>query len=112
MGLQARVEHPRGAVVFFYVMFSAALLAFAYTLWDYFTDVVLGLLVAGMTHPLYRRLLAELRGRRTLAASAVTMLVAVIAAFPLLWLVTSLVQQAVGAYDLVRDALASEGGAP
>jgi predicted PurR-regulated permease PerM len=108
MSLQARVEHPRGAVVFFYVMFSAALLAFAYTLWDYFTDVVLGLLVAGMTHPLYRRLLGELKGRRTLAASAVTMLVAVIAAFPLLWLVTSLVQQAVGAYDLVREALASD----
>ncbi|HEX6241830.1 MAG TPA: AI-2E family transporter [Polyangiales bacterium] len=89
-------------------MLSAALLGFAYTLWDYITDVVLGMLIAGMTHPLYRRLLLELKGRRTLAASAVTMLVAVVVAFPLLWLVTSLIQQAAGAYDLIHDGLASE----
>lgn len=108
MGPEANVEHPRGAVVFFYVVFSAALLAFAYTLWDYFTDLVLGLLIAGMTHPLYRRVLDELKGRRNMAAGAVTALVAVTVAFPLLWLVTSLAQQAVFAYDLVRDALGSD----
>lgn len=102
------VQHPRGAVVFFYVMFCGALLAFAYTLWDYVSDVVLGLLIAGMVHPLYRRVLEEVKGRRTLAASAVTALVAVMVAFPLMWLVTSLAQQATGAYALIRDALSSD----
>jgi predicted PurR-regulated permease PerM len=102
------VEHPRGAVIFFYLVFGAALFAFAYTLWEYVSDVVLGLLIAGIVHPLYRRVLEEVNGRRVLAASALTALVAVLVAFPLLWLVTSLVQQASGAYALLRDVLAGD----
>lgn len=102
------VEHTRGAVVFFYAVLGLALAAFIYMLWEFAADVVLGLLIAGMVRPLYDRVLADVKGRRILAASAVTALVAVCVAFPLLWLVTSLVQQAASAYTLVQDALAND----
>lgn len=99
-------EHSRGAVIFFHVMLLSALLAFAYTLRDFLSDVVLGLLLAGMTHPLYQRLLRSAPGGRLLAAGSVSALVAFVVAFPLMWLVTSLAQQASSAYALVSEALA------
>jgi predicted PurR-regulated permease PerM len=102
------IEHPRGAVVFFYVVLTAALLSFLYMLWEFAADVVLGLLIAGIVRPLYNRVLEDVKGRRHLAAGAVTVLVAVSVIFPLLWLVTSLVQQAGSAYLLIQDVLANE----
>ncbi len=102
------VEHTRGAVVFFYGALGLALVAFIYMLWEFAADVVLGLLIAGMVRPVYDRVLADVRGKRMLAASAVTALVAVSVAFPLVWLATSLVQQAASAYTLIQEALANE----
>lgn len=108
MGTKPDVDHPRGAVFFFYAVLAAALAAFIYTLWEFLADVVLGLLGAGMARPLYLRLLEDVKGRRMVAASAVTALVAVAVAFPLLWLVTSLAQQASSFYTLVQEALISK----
>jgi predicted PurR-regulated permease PerM len=102
------VEHTRGAVFFFYGVLGLALAAFVYMLWEFVADVVLGLLIAGMAKPLYNHLLEDVKGRRNLAAGAVTALVAVSVAFPLIWLVTSLVQQGASAYALLQDALANE----
>jgi predicted PurR-regulated permease PerM len=102
-------EQPRGAVVFFFLVLTAAMAAFVYTLWEFVADLVLGLLIAGMARPLYLRLLRDGKGRPTLAAAAVTTLVAVLIVFPLIWLVTSLSQQAASAYTLVQEMLAGEG---
>lgn len=101
-------DHPRGAVVFFFLVLAAALGAFLYTLWEFVADLVLGLLIAGMVRPLYVRLLQDVKGRRTLAAAAVTTLVAVLIAFPLIWLVTSLSRQAASAYTLIQELLAGD----
>jgi predicted PurR-regulated permease PerM len=108
MSIHPDAEHPRGAVVFFYLVLAGAIAAFVYTLWEYVADLVLGLLAAGMARPLYLRLLADVKGRRGLAAGAVTVLVAVAITFPLVWLVTSLSQQAATAYTLIQEMLAGE----
>jgi predicted PurR-regulated permease PerM len=108
MSIHPDADHSRGAVVFFYLVLATAVGALLYTLWEFVADVVLGLLAAGMVRPLYLKLLDEVKGRRTLAASAVTTLVAVLIAVPLIWLVTSLSQQAATAYTLLHDMLAGQ----
>ena len=108
MSIPPDLGHTRGAIVFFYGVLCAALAALVYMLWEFLADVLLGLLIAGMVRPLYDRALEDVKGRRRLAASAVTALVAVAVAFPLAWLVTSLVQQAASAYVLVQEALAQD----
>jgi predicted PurR-regulated permease PerM len=106
--MHSDADQPRAAVFFFFLVLTAALGAFLYTLWEVVADVVLGLMTAGMARPLYLRLLEDVKGRRMLAASAVTTLVAVLVAVPLVWLGTSLSHQAASAYALIQDALASE----
>jgi predicted PurR-regulated permease PerM len=101
-------DQPRGAVVFFFLVLTAAVGALVYTLWEFLADLVLGLLTAGMVRPLYLKLVEDVKGRRRLAASAVTVLVAVLVAVPLIWLVTSLSQQAASAYALIQEMLAGE----
>jgi predicted PurR-regulated permease PerM len=108
MSIHPDPDQPRGAVVFFFLILTAAVGAFVYTLWEFVADVVLGLLIAGMVRPLYLRLLDDVKGRPALAAGAVTTLVAVLIAFPLAWLVTSLSQQAASAYTLIHEVLVGE----
>lgn len=105
MSLRPDAAHSSGAIFFFCAVLAAALGAFAYVLWDFVTDLVLGLLIAGTVRPLYLRLCALLKGREMTAATLVTTMVTVAVAVPLVLLVTSLSQQAAHAYQVIHDAL-------
>jgi len=102
--------HPPGAIIFFCAVLVAALGAFGYVLRDFFTDLVLGLLIAATIRPLYMRTSAWLRGRRVFAAALVTTLVTVAVAVPMVLLILSLSQQAASAYQIIHDALVPQGG--
>jgi predicted PurR-regulated permease PerM len=108
MTLKPNAAHSRGAVVFFCAVLISALFAFGYVLRDFFTDVVLGLLIAGTVRPFYLWMLRKLKGHSTLAATTVTMLVMFAVAVPAVLLITSLSQQAASAYEVIHRALASE----
>lgn len=108
MTLKPNAAHSTGAVIFFCVVLVAALFAFGYVLRDFFTDVVLGLLIAGTVRPLYLWVLARLRGRSATAATLVTALVMITVAVPAVLLITSLSQQAAAAYEVIHRALAVE----
>ena len=98
----------KGAVVFFFTVLLGALLGFAYVLRSFIPDLIMGLLIAGISRPLFQRICGLLGGRRHLAAVLATVLLTVLIAVPLAWLGASLYQQAGAAYGLIRDALASE----
>ncbi|MET0339972.1 MAG: AI-2E family transporter [Polyangiales bacterium] len=108
MSLRPDPAHTTGAIIFFCAVLVAALAGFAYVLWDFFTDLVLGLLIAGTVRPLYLRLCVVLKGREVTAATLVTLLVTVSVAVPLVLLFTSLSQQAAQAYQIIHDALVRE----
>ena len=110
MSLRPDAAHSTGAIIFFCAVLATALAGFAYVLRDFFTDVVLGLLIAGSVRPLYLRLSATLRGRNVVAATLITALVTVSVAVPLVLLITSLSQQAGHAYQMIHDALVVESG--
>ena len=102
-------KRPVAAVVFFVLLFVGSLTAFGYVLWGFATDLVLGLLIAGMCRPMYVKLLPRVRGRTWLAATIVTFAVSVLVAVPTVFLVTSLSRQAASAYAASRDSLSVAG---
>jgi len=108
MSIKPNAYHSRGAVVFFCAVLVSALFAFGYVLRDFFSDVVLGLLIAGTIRPLYLWVLSRMKGRSMTAATIVTTLVMVAVAVPAVLLITSLSQQAAYAYQIIHDALAAE----
>ena len=61
---------PVGAVVVFVVLLVGSLIAFGTLLWGFATDLVLGLLFAGLCRPFYIRLLPRVKQREWLAASS------------------------------------------
>lgn len=109
MGLKLDASHSTGAVIFFCAVLLSALAAFAYVLSDFFTDVVLGLLISGTMRPLFLRMVKLFRGRRVVAATVATALVTIAVAVPLVLLIVSLSQQAAHAYQIIHDALVGEG---
>jgi predicted PurR-regulated permease PerM len=108
MTLKPDAAHSTGAIFFFCAVLVAALLAFAYVLSEFFSDLVLGFLIAGTARPMYLRMVKRLRGRPQLAAALMTALVAFVVAVPTVLLVASLSQQAASAYQVIHDALVAE----
>jgi predicted PurR-regulated permease PerM len=96
------------AVLFFFVLLVGASGAFAYVLWDFVSDLVVGFLLAALARPAYEALLKRLGGRTTLAASLSIALLAITVLLPMVWLVVALSGQATTAYRAVHDALASQ----
>jgi predicted PurR-regulated permease PerM len=109
MTLKPDAAHSTGAIIFFCAVLVAAVAAFAYVLSEFFSDLVLGFLIAGTARPMYLRLRKKLKGRSQLSAALVTALVAFMVTVPTVLLVTSLSQQAAGAYQIIHDSLMADG---
>jgi predicted PurR-regulated permease PerM len=112
MTLKPDAAHSTGAIIFFCAVLVAALFAFAYVLSEFFSDLVLGFLIAGTARPMYLRMVKRLHGRPQLAAALMTALVAFVVAVPTVLLVASLSQQAASAYQVIHDALVAENSGP
>ncbi len=108
MTLRPDAAHSTGAIIFFCAVLVAALLAFGYVLSEFFSDLVLGFLIAGTARPMYLRLVKKLGGRPQLSAAIVTGAVAFVVAVPTVLLVASLSQQAAAAYQVIHDALLAD----
>jgi predicted PurR-regulated permease PerM len=108
MTLRPDAAHSTGAIIFFCAVLVAALMAFGYVLSEFFSDLVLGFLIAGTARPMYLRLVKRLHGRSQLSAALVTALVTFSVAVPAVLLVTSLSQQAAAAYQVIHDALVAD----
>ena len=65
--------------------------------------------LAGAVSPLYERLAARMRGRRTLASGVATLTVLLVVILPLAWLAVVLAQEVADGVSYVRRTLSSEG---
>ncbi len=96
------------ATRFFFVLFFGSFIALLYLFWAFVNDMILALLIAGLSYPLQRWLRVRLGGRRHLAAGLVTALIVIIIAVPTSFLVTSLSVEAAAAFDAGRGAVTGE----
>lgn len=92
-------ENSRFVTALFLIVFAVALVVFLRLLFVYVTAIVLGLVLASLFWPVYQRVLTATGGRRNLAASVVTALVALVVLVPLVFLITSLSAQAFTLYQ-------------
>jgi predicted PurR-regulated permease PerM len=95
---------------FFFILLVVLTIAFAAVIWPFYGAVFWGGVLALMFQPLYRRLLARMRGRPTLAALATLAIIMLIVVLPLALVTVSLVQEATGLYARVKSGEVNFGG--
>lgn len=96
------------ATRFFFALFLGSFLTLLYLFWAFVNDMILALLIAGLSYPLQRWLRQRLGGRKHIAAALVTTLIVIIIAVPTSFLVTSLSVEAAAAFDAGRSAVTAE----
>ena len=84
-----RIEHQG-----FLLLLVAVTLAFAWVLQPFFGAILWAIVVAVIFAPVYRRLLASMNDRRSLAAAVTVLIIIAIVILPLAMIATSLVQEA------------------
>ena len=86
-----RIEHQG-----FLLLLVAVTLAFAWVLQPFYGAVLWAVVVAVIFTPVYRRLLASMNGRQSLAAAVTVLIIIAIVILPLAMVATSLAQEATG----------------
>ena len=84
-----RIEHQG-----FLLLLVAVTLAFAWVLQPFYGAVLWAIVVAVIFAPVYRRLLAAMNGRQSLAAAVTVLIIIAIVILPLAMVATSLAQEA------------------
>jgi predicted PurR-regulated permease PerM len=98
------LRHPQSLQDWAFLLLLAIVsLAFAWILWPLFGAVLWGIVLAILFRPMYRRFLASLRQRRSLAALATVAIIVVMLILPLTLVAVSLVQEASGVLEKVRS---------
>ena len=98
------LRHPQSLQDWAFLLLLAIVsLAFAWILWPLFGAVLWGIVLAILFRPAYRRLLASLRQRRSLAALATVTIIVVMLILPLTLVAVSLVQEASGVLAKVQS---------
>jgi len=87
----------------FLLLIIAVSLAFAWILWPFSGAVFWATVLAIVFVPLYRRLSAAMRQKRTLAALATVMIVLMMVILPLALLTALLLQEGVGVYERIQS---------
>ena len=85
------------------VLIVAVSLAFGWILWPFYGAILWGIVGAIVFAPLYRRLSRSMRGRRSLAAIAMVLLIVTVVILPLTLIGASLAQEASGVYGRVQS---------
>lgn len=93
-----RIEHQG-----FLLLLVAVTLAFAWVLQPFYGAILWAIVVAVIFAPLYRRLLASMGDRRSLAAAVTVLIIIAIVILPLSMVATSLVQQAAGLVTKIQS---------
>jgi predicted PurR-regulated permease PerM len=87
----------------FLFLVAAVSLAFLWILWPFFGAVLWGTVMAIVFAPLYRRLLASMRHKRTLAALVTVLIVLMIVILPLILVAALLLQEGFNVYQRVQS---------
>ncbi len=93
---------------FFLACFVGSLLLLGWLMMPFLAIIILGAVVSGVFHPLYRMLSKRLKVRPWLASLSTCILIFFILFVPIAFFVSSLAQQAYGLYQMARDAVISE----
>ena len=112
---QTRKSLQRACVVFLFVLISAI---FMRLIWGFLLAVVMAAIFAGLTYPLYTRLLRLFRGRKPAAAAVTLVVVFLLVVVPLVFFTEVVGEQAVQISQSVRPQVSGflhkfdEPGAP
>ena len=93
-----RIEHQG-----FLLLLVAITLAFAWVLQPFYGAILWAIVVAVIFAPVYRRLLARMGDRRSLAAAVTVLIIIAIVILPLAMVATSLVQEATGLVTKIQS---------
>jgi predicted PurR-regulated permease PerM len=93
-----RIEHQG-----FLLLLVAITLAFAWVLQPFYGAILWAIVVAVLFAPVYRRLLARMGDRRSLAAAVTLLIVIAIVILPLTMVATSLIQEATGLVTKIQS---------
>ncbi len=83
----------------FLLLLALVSIAFIWVLLPYYGAIFWGAILATVFHPLHRRLLEKLRGRRNLAALLTVLMIILIVIIPLIMITTSLLQEGAAIYQ-------------
>jgi predicted PurR-regulated permease PerM len=87
----------------FLVLIGLVTLAFAWILWPFFGALFWAAVIAIVFHPVYKRLLWSMGGRRNIASFSTLAIIMLIVILPLLIITASLVQEASGLYAMTQS---------
>ncbi len=87
----------------FLILLVVLTVAFAWIVWPFYGAVFWGAVLAMLFEPLYRKLAARLRNRRTIAALATLSVIVLMVILPLALVAVSLVQEVSGLYQRVKS---------
>jgi predicted PurR-regulated permease PerM len=93
-----RIEHHG-----FLLLLVAVTLAFAWVLQPFYGAILWAIVVSVLFAPVYRRLLARMGDRRSLAAAVTLLIVIAIVILPLTMVATSLIQEATGLVTKIQS---------
>ena len=93
-----RIEHQG-----FLLLLVAVTLAFAWVLQPFYGAVLWAIVVAVIFAPVYRRLLASMNGRQSLAAAVTVLIIIAIVILPLAMVATSLAQEASSLFAKIQS---------
>ncbi|HEY5706948.1 MAG TPA: AI-2E family transporter [Terrimicrobiaceae bacterium] len=90
----ARVSGERFRAVFVLILTLATSALFLAVVWPFFQALLIGAILAGLCHPLYRWMLRLLRGRKSLASAVTLLILFLVVVGPLSALLGLVVKQA------------------
>ena len=93
----------------FLILLVTLTVALAWIIWPFYGAVFWGAVLALLFEPLYRKLAARLRNRRSLAALATLSVILVIVILPLALVAVSLVHELTGMYQRVKSGQVNFG---
>ena len=100
--------HRNTILWFFLVCFIGSILLLGWLLLPFLSILVLGAVVAGIFYPLYRFILANPKIKSTWASLITCICIFFILFVPIVFFVGSLTQQALGLYQMAKNAVISE----
>jgi predicted PurR-regulated permease PerM len=90
----AKINSERFRTAFVLILVLAISALFAAVVWPFLQALLIGAILAGLCHPLYRSMVRLLRGRKSLASAATLMILFVVVVGPLSALLGLVVNQA------------------
>jgi len=90
----------------FLIILSLSALAVFYTVYDYLTPAIMGLIITGAFYPLLNLILSKTRLSRKVASMLLSIFVLLVITLPFVYIITQLTKEVFGIYNIIQG----EGG--